>query len=373
MPNNQTVQSGAVTSGPAAERMPLPPVESMKSPLSLVTTEPLVNEMVVNLQRHRLDLINASVTPKTLTFSKHHLARVRRAFHRMILHGEEKLHRLSQLLSDTFFKTCLLNSVVIGEIESTGERFTLSLDLSPDELYTTTDIDLGTRQLEKLRFFDGTSWNQPRLVANTVDYQPTESNGYGIHKIISRIKAEEEIWNKVVDEIFDLDALVNRDKQLRRFSRYVKDVFGIKIVVGELENVREVERALSQLCWSDDHLQQFNIVPDDSTRRFHIVEVKDYLHVNRKQSGWEAVKVVVRWGDKMFEIQVQPLRNFLREREFLTKESHAGFKANRERVRAQIAEKVPLFGFYQALLRWLFLNPDAPAPEYPGVTVHLVE
>ena len=37
-----------------------------------------------------------------------------------------------------------------------------------------------------------------------------------------RIKAEEEIWNKVVDEIFEVDSLVERDKELRHLSRYVK-------------------------------------------------------------------------------------------------------------------------------------------------------
>ena len=33
--------------------------------------------------------------------------------------------------------------------------------------------------------------------------------------MVSRIKAEEQIWNKVVDTIFDLDRLVQLDKQLR--------------------------------------------------------------------------------------------------------------------------------------------------------------
>ena len=49
--------------------------------------------------------------------------------------------------------------------------------------------------------------------------------------MISRIKAEEEIWNKVCDEIFRIDELLERDKKLRALSRYVKDVFGVKVVV----------------------------------------------------------------------------------------------------------------------------------------------
>ena len=59
-------------------------------------------------------------------------------------------------------------------------------------------------------------------------------NEWGVFKCISRIKAEEEIWNKVVpvlvelkftwnlevvDEIFEIDNIVKREKQLRHLSR----------------------------------------------------------------------------------------------------------------------------------------------------------
>jgi hypothetical protein len=63
----------------------------------------------------------------------------------------------------------------------------------------------------------------------------------------------------------------------------------------------------------------------------------------------------VRWADSTFEIQVQPLRNYLAEKERLTGESHVGFKARREALRDKLAERFPLFGFYRELLRWLFL------------------
>ena len=75
----------------------------------------------------------------------------------------------------------------------------------------------------------------------------------------------------------------------------------------------------------------------------------------------------------MFEIQVQTLGNFWREREYLTRESHAGFKGRREEIRQQIADQIPLFGFYQNLLRWLFQNPEGPVPAFPGVSVSLVD
>ncbi len=111
-----------------------------------------------------------------------------------------------------------------------------------------------------------------------------------------------------------------------------------------------------------------------SSQQLRFVEVKDYLSSDqRKKTGWEAMKSVVQWWDKTFEIQIQPLPNFHHEREYLTRESHNSFKLNREQVRKQVAEQVPLFRFYQDLLQWLFLSPQLPAPVHGGVKALLVE
>jgi ppGpp synthetase/RelA/SpoT-type nucleotidyltranferase len=358
----------------AVEDDPPPDDATWESPLWMVTTESKLNQFVIDLQRMRASFGQPDAGEHELPFSKAMLAEVRASFAHMIRHGEESLHRLSQLLCETFFASYQIQSVVIAEVETTRDRFTLTQALSVDDLYSTLDIDLGSRQLEKLQYYDGSAWVRPSLVANVVDYQPGEPNSYGIHHVTTRIKAEEEIWNKVVDEIFGLDALVQQDKKLRHLSRYVKDVFGIKIVVGALADVPKVQKALEALHWTDDQLESLEITPGDDTRRLRFVEVKDYLSPGqRKRSGWEAMKSVVTWCDKTFEIQVQPLRTFLREREVLTRESHLSFKARREQVRNQVAEQIPLFRFYRDLLRWLFRNPTGPPPTHPGVRVRVVE
>jgi hypothetical protein len=344
------------------------------SPLWMITTEPKLNRFVNRLQRLRIELMQEPAGERELPFSRAEIEEARASFAAMIRHGEEALHRLSQLLCDTFFASYELQNVVIGEVASTKERFTITQGLSAGDLYSTLDIDLGNRQLNKLQFFDGTGWSKATLVANVVDYQPGESNPYGIHRISTRIKAEEEIWNKVVDEIFDLDTIVSRDKKLRHLSRYVKDVFGLKIIVGATADVAKVQKALLALQWPDAALEKLHVEPGATTRRLQFVEVKDYLTVGqKKRSGWEAVKSVVIWSDKTFEIQIQPLRTFLREREVLTRESHVSFKAQREQVRNEVAEQIPLFRFYRDLLRWLFLTPQAPPPTHAGVTVRLVD
>jgi hypothetical protein len=341
------------------------------SPLWLVTREPLLNHLVIYLDEMRRQMTASPEAAHTFEFSRSELDDIRKAFARMIRQGEEKLHRVCELLCGTFFDARYsLQSVVIGEVDSSRERFTLAQTLAPADLYSQTDLDLGSRQLQRLRYLDGDEWSRASLVANFVEYQPAVSTAWGIHKCISRIKAEEQIWNKVVDAIFGFDRLVRLDKQLRHLGHFVKDVFGVKIVVGDAAEARRLHEALFNLQWPADVLARHSVPVYPSTSRLELIEVKDYIAQDgRKATGWEAIKSVFKWWDTMIEVQVQPLSNYLQEREFLTRESHAGFKAHREALRNQIAEAIPLFGFYRNLLRWLFLAPDEPAPAFSSVDI----
>ena len=210
-------------------------------------------------------------------------------------------------------------------------------------------------------------------MANVVEYQPAEPNRYKIQKLVSRIKAEEEIWNKVADEIFDLDSLVRRDKKISHLSPFVKDVFGIKIVVWMPGDVTPLHNALCEVTWNPETLLAHQVPIEASTEKIHFIETKNYLgQAERKASRWEAYKSVVHWWEKTFEIQIQPLRNYHHEREYLTKESHEGFKARRESLRNQIAAQIPLFGFCRDLLKWLFMaESHVAAPGFPGVSIQI--
>jgi hypothetical protein len=142
--------------------------------------------------------------------------------------------------------------------------------------------------------------------------------------------------------------------------------------VGTADDAGRLQQTLEALRFSDDALHARGLAVDDDHRQLRFVEVKDYLeHESRKRSGWSAMKSVVSWGGRTFEIQVQPLSNFLHERERLTRESHASFKSTRERVRDEVAARMPLFGFYRALLRWLFVDPTSAPPIHDGVEVVL--
>lgn len=349
------------------------PLPSEASPLWMVSQAPALNELVVALKRARGEL-EAGTLGGRLVFSRSTLAKARGEFGAMIRRGERDLHALAGLLSQEFLGSYSLRSSAIGEIDRTRERFMLTVDVSEADLAASTDLDLGTRILARLAIADQRGWMRANLVSNVVEYEPTEPNSLNVYRVLTRIKAEEEIWNKVVDELFDLDAIVLRDKQLRHLGRYVKDVFGIKVVVGSDEDAYQLQARLEGLRFGNGHLEARGLPLDDTHARLSFVETKDYLkRPSRKQSGWSALKSVVHWAGRTFEIQVQPLSNFLHERERLTRESHASFKATRDRVRDEVAQRLPLFGFYRALLRWLFLDPSSEAPHQEGVDVVLVD
>ncbi len=355
-------------------RVPDVPAPSVDSPLWMVSQAPGLNALVAALQHHRQAIDAGDAAGRRLVFSKAEVARARAEFSEMIRRGERDLHLLAGLLSDRFLGSVQRRSVVIGEIERTRERFTLSVDVTEEEVTGSTDLDLGTRVLARLAIADHRGWLRANLISNVVEYEADAPNEFSVYRLLTRIKAEEEIWNKVADEIFELDRLVLKDKQLRHLGRYVKDVFGVKIVVGTPEDAEKVHRALETLRFDDEALAARHLPIDAQHQGLAFLEVKNYLeHESRKRSGWSAMKSVFAWGGRTFEVQVQPLSNFLHERERLTRESHVSFKSKRERVRDEVSARMPLFGFYRSLLRWLFVDPTAEPPVHEGVEVALAD
>jgi len=330
------------------------------TPLWMITQEPDLNNLVMYLQEKRTVITDNPDQEHVLYFSRAQIEAAREAFSRMVRRGEMRLHRLSELTGSEIFETRYSRQVVVvgqrNGIGGQGQRFQLVQPLSAEELYAQTDLDLGSRQLERFMWQDkNTGWNKASLVANFVEYDALEVNEWGVFKCISRIKAEEEIWNKVVDEIFEIDNLVKREKELRHLSRFVKDVFGLKIVVGDEDQARRCQQKLQNLQFSDQALMSHGVPVQPSTKLLEFVEVKDYLSQpgsgggggggggggkGVKSSGWRALKSVVQWWDTTIEIQIQVLRNYHRERERITKESHSEFKARREQIREMIATSV---------------------------------
>lgn len=345
---------------------------SAKSPLHMVMRAPCLNALVAYLGKTREEIDANPSRRYTLRFSEREITAVKEEFATQLLFGERKLHQLCELLAEELYDSPYhLQSVVIGA-GAAGERFSLSQPLRPEALYRETDLALGTHLLSQIRFFESDEWHAPQLIANFVEYQPHSTSPHGIHKMISRIKAEEELWNKVVDELFGVDELVVGDKELRPLSRYIKDVFGVKVVVESPLEAKRLQFVLESLRFGEIGRRRRSI-PLVGTHELAFLEIKDYLADHNKRSGWRAIKSVVRWWDSLFEVQIQPLSNYFREREYLTQESHAGFKQRREALRDQLAQRVPLLAFYRSLLKWLFSARRSRAPSMPNLSVIITD
>ena len=373
--------------------MPLESSVETQSPLHLLTERRNLNLLTVKLQRAADDIMRSQEacavaglamcphSPFVLAFCPTELADARHDFTEFILQGERRMHGLAHLLSRSLFADQFeLTSTVIGEVPETSGRFTLSMPVTVRQLLASSDLELGKRALARfgVQSPEG-GWMQPHLVANFVEYEPSTANAFKVTKVMSRIKAEQELWNKVTDEIFDLDRLFARDKQLKKLSRYVKDVFGIKILTEDGEAARALHSHLTTWRWTDSDIDslQMDGLPDDRRRlrSLEYLEVKDYLSQGAgKNSGWTAIKSVVRWWDQTFELQIQPLPNYYREQERFTRESHRSFKLSREQFREDVAHRLPLYGFIRDVLRWLFSPERYPnRPTFPGVAILLQE
>lgn len=372
----KAARAPAASSRPPAPKPLSPEAAVLNSPLYMITQKEVITSLITYLHQSRLPIELDPDAPHELKFSRSQIEAARAEFEATLREGEQKQHTLCGLLGQRLLGRYYLQSVVVGELPRTRHRFELSQRVQPTTLMTETDLALGNRVLSQHRVMSNGQWVAPNLVASFVEYHPLDvraaSSAPGgephvdaqvVYKMISRIKAEQEIFNKVCDEIFDFDSLVRtlsrEDKKLASLGHYVKDVFGIKLVVGTVEQARELQAAIEELQFTTEELAGVH-VGSRGASRLRFIEVKDHLGSQRKgNSGWECIKSVFEWNGGLFEVQIQPLINYCLERERLTKQSHDAFKQKREAARDQVAECVPLFGFYRDILRTLFVEPPS--------------
>ncbi|HEY9681436.1 MAG TPA: hypothetical protein V6C86_07640 [Oculatellaceae cyanobacterium] len=333
--------------------------------------DPVLHKFIAYLGEKRAEQEANPSEHVKIELSREFITSVRESFRENILDGERQLHNLSHLLSSILLEGDFeLHSNVIGALPGAEERpFLIRERIAQETLFSVTDIDLGNQMLDNFRYRDGKAWVPLNLSANFVEYIPLGRPETGVNRLTSRVKAEEELWNKVADEIFMLDDLVSRDKHLRRYSKYVKDIFGIKIVCDDEETCLKVHEQLVTLTYGDvageqvGWLQNLNISAQEDPDAFllNFIETKNYLTCapeEMKKTGWKALKSVARWNGRLFEIQVQPLGNYYLELDHMSGPSHSSFKLKRDDLRDEVAQRIPLYGFYRDLLKMLFLEED---------------
>ncbi len=68
-----------------------------------------------------------------------------------------------------------------------------------------------------------------------------------------------------------------------------------------------------------------------------LLEAKDYLGSRRKESGFEAYKIVIQRNHQIFEVQLQTEAMLERENQGFT-ENHLTYKERQMRLRAQLGK-----------------------------------
>jgi hypothetical protein len=331
--------------------------------------DPVLHQFITYLAEKKAEQADRPEVHTTIEVPRALIAGVRESFRKNILDGERHLHLLSHLLSSLLLEGQFeLHSHVIGLLPGEGERpFMIRERITRETLFSKMDIDLGNHLLDNFRYRQGRSWVPLELSANFVEYIPLRRPRSGVNRLTSRVKAEEELWNKVTDELFLLDELVNTDKHLKQYSKYIKDVFGIKIVCEDDMTCLAVHNQIREFRMRDcPPLDEWhtniplNVRPSHA-RLLEFIETKDYLMCDpsqMKKTGWRALKSVVRWHDRLFEIQVQPLGNYYLELDHMSGPSHRSFKLGRDAMRSDVSRHVPLYGFYRDLLKKLFVETD---------------
>ncbi len=329
---------------------------------------PVLHDFISYLAEKKIEFEANKDSHVKLELKRNFVNDVRYAFRQSILDGERHLHTLANILATLLLDGKFeLHSNVIGSLPVEDRPFMIRERITQETLFSVLDIDLGNHLLDNFRYQKDRAWLPLELTANFVEYIPRAQTKNGVNRLTSRVKAEEELWNKVADELFQLDQLVSRDKHLRQYSKYVKDIFGIKIVCDDESTCLRVHEMLKTITNGDPIWEKLELNlpangkgPSDCLLEF--IETKDYLTCSpteMKKTGWKALKSVAKWHDRLFEVQVQPLGNYYLELDHMAGPSHSSFKVLRDKLRDEVSVRIPLYGFYRNLLRVLFLGGDS--------------
>ncbi len=342
------------------------------SPIALLVRNDRTNRLLAGLAQ-QLDALQLASTKgdelPVLEMSVREVAYARAQWQAAVLAGEHRLYDLATLLTWKLARTRriqLVARVLVGpseEAEKDGARIVIEETITRQRLKRTTDHTLAARIARRYKY--RTAVNEPfgKLYARAsyLELRPLEtSEDIAATRVLTRVKANDQIWNKVCDALFDVDAVVQRDKMLNAGSKYIKDVFGIKILTARREDSYRVDALMSQMAFEPELVAELALSAGERIEHLpplELVERKDYLSLppeQKKRTGWEAIKNVYRWGGQLFEVQIQTEANYYAEAWDLSNTSHRTFEMQRRNMRRQLEERVPHYREFRRILKAIF-------------------
>lgn len=324
-------------------------------------THLLLSRLAGQLEALRLAARTGAGLP-VLALSADEIDYARRQWRRAVLDGERRLYDVATLAAWELLGTRQLQMVarIIASprAEPLAHRIVIEEHVDWQRLARTHDSTLAARIASRYRYRPGKGKSFGRLLsrASFLELRPLGSVSRALAtRVLTRVKVDDQIWNKVCDAFFDVDALVRRDKILNRQSKYIKDVFGIKVLTVSNEASYVVADTMSRLRLDISGVATRGGAPVTDT--LELVETKDYLALppeQKKRTGWEAIKNVYRWCGQVFEVQIQTEANYYLEAMDLSDTSHRTFEMQRDHLRADLDERVPHYREFRATLKAIF-------------------
>lgn len=344
------------------------------SPLLMLVRDQRTNRLLASLSQHLEALREASRTgssPPVLTIAREEIEICRETWEQGVLSGEHRLYDFATLLAQGLTgsrNTQLVARVVMGqkeEEEAPGStRIVIEEHITRENLKRVTDYSLAQRIARRYRY--RASHDQPFGVlyprASFLELWPLDSiEDAPATRVLTRVKTNDQIWNKVCDALFAIDTFVERNKILNAGSKYIKDVFGVKVLTPRKADSYRVDEILASITWTQRQLMELGLAPEAGLMHLEVIERKDYLSLppdQKKRTGWEAIKNVYRWGNQLFEVQIQTEANYFLEALHLTDTSHRTFEMQRRQMRRELEKVVPHYADYRRLLKLLFRRED---------------
>jgi hypothetical protein len=346
----------------------------LDSPLKMLIRDQRTNGLLASLSHHLEALRDAAqrgAAPPVLTIAREEIELCRDTWEQGVLSGEHRLYDFATLVAQALTgsrNTQLVARVVMGqkeEEEAPGStRIVIEEHITRENLKRVTDYSLAQRIARRYRY--RASHDQPFGVlyprASFLELWPLETiEDAPATRVLTRVKTNDQIWNKVCDALFAIDTVVARNKILNAGSKYIKDIFGVKVLTPRKADSYRVDEILGVITWTQRQLMELGLTPESALMRLETVERKDYLGVpqdQKKRTGWEAIKNVYRWGSHLFEVQIQTEANYFLEALHLTDTSHRTFEMQRRQMRRELEKIVPHYADYRRLLKLLFRRED---------------
>ncbi len=333
-------------------------------------TEELLSSLARHLEALRSATKSGGATP-VLKLRRTDIEYCRDTWDEAVLRGEHRLYDIAALVCMTLSGTHHFQHVarvVMGlkeEEETAGStRIVIEEHITRENLKRITDYSLAQRIARRYRY--RASHDQPfgslYPRASFLELWPLETTEEApATRVLTRVKTNDQIWNKVCDALFEIDLLLARDKILNPRSKYIKDVFGIKVLTPRKADSYRCEQLLVDARWTSETLVEVGLPEGPGFGRLELVERKDYLALpehEKKRTGWEAIKNVYRWGGHLFEVQIQTEANYFLEALHLTDTSHRTFEMQRRQMRRDFEARIPHYGEFRRLMKLLFRKDE---------------